>query len=573
MSQDTAFKMKISLAFILRNLEDQSLHYFSSSRNNQLLFNDPVFIGNLEDLHNFAEKIEALDLLNHVSYPNSKYTFVRITNVTFFLTKVSRQPIGSAVEFPEYLKNNKGLISLTVNAKTGHPYQDNLCLFRCLALFRGIKIGALERPAKALLREYLENKRLPTSDFVGVSLNELEDISRIFDIGIIVYSLNEDGLSKLVFRTLKEDNIMFLNLYREHFSYIKDLRKYTRSYRCLTCNKIFNRSFNQRQHSKTCDSATRDLFSGGFFEPNRTIFDKLRDLDIQVPSELHYFPYRIGFDIECALIRETGLENTAKVDYCAKHLLASISVCSNVPGHQEPTCLITTGCEKDLVKRFLAYVTEISDTSHELMRERFSEYLEVINQIDDEVIVDKFAEYLRQIPLLSFCGQRYDIPVMKAQLFELLLDCEEITYVIKKGTTYSSISTENFLFLDVSNYLAVGTSYDQFVRAYGANVHKTYFPYEYFDSLDKLTSDVFPPYESFHSTLKNKNTLEPSPKEGLTNEERDVANRFQRSDDNTSLSQAQIVGVGLHRYEVLRQMFYSNGWTFADFLAHYNNRY
>ena len=36
--QKTSVKIKISLAFILRNNEDQSLHYYYASQNNQLLF-------------------------------------------------------------------------------------------------------------------------------------------------------------------------------------------------------------------------------------------------------------------------------------------------------------------------------------------------------------------------------------------------------------------------------------------------------------------------------------------------------------------------------------------------------
>jgi len=37
------------------------------------------------------------------------------------------------------------------------------------------------------------------------------------------------------------------------------------------------------------------------------------------------------------------------------------------------------------------------------------------------------------------------------------------------------------------NYLAPGTSYDEWVKAYGCKLTKSWFPYEWFDSPDKLT--------------------------------------------------------------------------------------
>ena len=563
--QQTAFKLKISLGFILRNNEDQSLQYYYASQNNQLLFSDPYFVGNLEDLNRLTHQVDELDLMNHVIFPNSKYTFVRITNVRYFVSKVLRCPIGAPSEFPAYLKNNKGLISLV--SRKGKPYNDELCFFRCLALFQGANTCSLELKAKELFTKYLVDSHQTATEFQGISLTDLEDASTIFNIGIFVYSQKENGVTELQFRTLKEDNVMNLNLHLRHFSYIKDLSKFSRSYRCKTCNKLFKSSFNQQRHSASCDSATHNIYTGGAFEPNRTIFDKLEDFGIEIPAELRYFPYRACFDIECALIRDTGVDNSARVTFSAKHQLASISVCSNVPGFTEPQCLVSNGCENELVKRFIELATEISIASNDLMREQFSEYTDRINQIDDEKLIDRFNDHLQQLPLLSFCGQKYDIPTMKTQLFSILLQIEDIKYVIKRGATYSAISTENFIFLDITNYLAAGSSYDQFLKAYGATVHKSFFPYEYFDSLDKLTSTEFPLYQDFYSSLKGRNTLEPTPGEPLSAEERLVVHQ------DGNLTAEQILAVGIHRYENLRDMFRDNNWTFGDLLAYYNNRF
>ena len=70
------------------------------------------------------------------------------------------------------------------------------------------------------------------------------------------------------------------------------------------------------------------------------------------------------------------------------------------------------------------------------------------------------------------------------------------------------LSTHNFKFIDVSNYLAPGYSYSQFLKAYGCDIQKGYFPYEWFASYDKLEYHTLPPKEAFYSKLTNLNPLE-----------------------------------------------------------------
>lgn len=118
--------------------------------------------------------------------------------------------------------------------------------------------------------------------------------------------------------------------------------------------------------------------------------------------------------------------------------------------------------------------------------------------------------------------------------------------------------------------MASGVSYDAFLKAYGATVNKSFFPYEYFNSLDKLDSREFPSYVSFYSSLKSKNTLEPSKDEILTEEECNMISRIPSQEN--PLTNEEILVIGSHRYASLQQMFYENQWTFRDFLIFYNNR-
>jgi len=62
--------------------------------------------------------------------------------------------------------------------------------------------------------------------------------------------------------------------------------------------------------------------------------------------------------------------------------------------------------------------------------------------------------------------------------------------------------------MDLKQYLSAGCSYDAFLKAFKAPVHKSFFCYEYLDSFSKLNEEKLPDYEHFYSSLKEVNVLE-----------------------------------------------------------------
>ena len=93
-----------------------------------------------------------------------------------------------------------------------------------------------------------------------------------------------------------------------------------------------------------------------------------------------------------------------------------------------------------------------------------------------------------------------------------------------------------FKFLDVLNYLAPGITYDKWVKTYGATLTKSWLPYEWFDSPDKLDFPGLPPYLAWYSRLKGEYVLT------------------------------------LKEYEACHRVFRKRGMrTFSDWLEYYNN--
>ena len=85
--------------------------------------------------------------------------------------------------------------------------------------------------------------------------------------------------------------------------------------------------------------------------------------------------------------------------------------------------------------------------------------------------------------------------------------------VIKKANNFISFKFGDIQFLDIMKFLGGATSLDYFLKAYKASETKGFFPYEWFDSPDKLGNEELLPYEAFFSKLRNNNPLDKDFKE------------------------------------------------------------
>ena len=93
-------------------------------------------------------------------------------------------------------------------------------------------------------------------------------------------------------------------------------------------------------------------------------------------------------------------------------------------------------------------------------------------------------------------------PVFIAERHPEILIMKFVENVAKKENSYMFLSTPKFKFLDIKNYLAPGLSYDAWCRAYGCKLQKLSFPYEWFDSFQKIYHNGPVKKEEFFSSLK-----------------------------------------------------------------------
>ena len=110
--------------------------------------------------------------------------------------------------------------------------------------------------------------------------------------------------------------------------------------------------------------------------------------------------------------------------------------------------------------------------------------------------------------MLGFNSGKYDLNATKEFLFSYLLKHHPIKFTVKRNSNHVCLKTNSLTFLDISNYIAPGFSYDQFLKAYECEQTNGFFPYEWVDNLDKLEETSLPPHETFHSSQKNQNITE-----------------------------------------------------------------
>ena len=129
------------------------------------------------------------------------------------------------------------------------------------------------------------------------------------------------------------------------------------------------------------------------------------------------------------------------------------------------------------------------------------------NQLLD--LQQHFERYVNTLPAFGFNSGKYDLYLIKSYFLPYLTHERDIQpTVIKKANHFVSLKFGDAQFPDILNFLDGATSLDSFLKAYKTSEAKGFFPYEWFDSHEKLDATFLPPYDCFFSELRNYNPLE-----------------------------------------------------------------
>ena len=241
------------------------------------------------------------------------------------------------------------------------------------------------------------------------------------------------------------------------------------------------------------------------------------------------YPHAIVYDFESYQDTSKSERPTRDLTYESEHVPISVSIADTL--HPEPEYIVSRDPAElihrfyqSLERRYAAIVADVVD--------KFG--LPDIDGIS-EPQGKKILQWINQVPVLGFNSGHYDLKLIR-KYFVPLMAQDSGVYAAEKNGRIMFINTPKFKFLDVMNYLAPGITYDKWVKTYGATLTKSWLPYEWFDSPDKLDFPGLPPYLAWYSKLKGSYVL------------------------------------SLKEYDDCHRIFRERGMrTFGDWLEYYNN--
>ena len=235
----TRHKINFQYAYMLRNIETNeytvwykniSSHWFSELSETQ------AWLQEQEELRLQGERIDR---------PNTKWVF---DSTVFVDLKVilDQQLLQIGLgRLPDWLRNKREVISLDT-------YNDNFCIFRCIAVHQGAHIRDIIRRTRELARSFFGGNPKPRGNVI--TLQHLHLLERHFKQGIAAYTVTNDGDFFLSYTPSRYDKVghptMTVGIYKGHAFLITDINKVTNNYTCGECLARFTRASDLTRHSK-----------------------------------------------------------------------------------------------------------------------------------------------------------------------------------------------------------------------------------------------------------------------------------------------------------------------------------
>ena len=565
--------------------------------------------------------------LTNPDRPNTKWSY-ELTKSVYVKVILDRHPLFLGLgRLPDWLRNKHGVLSLDT-------YEDNLCLFRCIAVHQGAHIRYNMRKTRELEKDFFTQHPGLRNRLTDKHLSLLE---KHFKQGIAAYTVQPNGDFVLTHVPANYDQIgqplLNMGLYDGHAFLITDLKQVAGTYTCGECQARFTRADNLARHAanhcsrgqtkitclnnrikapssayerafypeQTCSfvaikwleweakkrgihihharcghGGEREILGArvdGYHPESKTVFQfhgclwhgcekcypedrqglvqqKTRQgkviprLDAQKQPmsrktayeltllrtqflrkegyrvvekwehekptpwenthcpkvETETYPHAIVYDFEAYQDTSKAVRPTSDLFYESEHVPISVSLADTL--NPEPEYIVSRDpaeliflFHQSLERRHTAIVADVVD------KFSFTE-LEGIPKKQDEEIVKWFY----QVPVLGFNSGHYDLKLIRQHFIPLLAQ-DPGTFAAEKNGRIMFINTPKFKFLDVLNYLGPGITYEKWVKTYGATLSKSWLPYEWFDSPDKLDFPGLPPYMAWYSKLKGEYVL------------------------------------------------------------------
>jgi len=167
-------------------------------------------------------------------------------------------------------------------------YNDNLCLWRCIAVHRGARTDRFTKETRNLAQSFYKLKNIP-ENFAKTSLDELEKVEAHLNegspvsswIGFRAYEPERLENGEVVWHLRinpnpKLKNILTIGVYEGHAFLIKDTAKLAKTYACTHYGQRFTQACHLQRHHQTCSAGKTVIFClGTKVEAPQTAFERV----------------------------------------------------------------------------------------------------------------------------------------------------------------------------------------------------------------------------------------------------------------------------------------------------------
>ena len=149
---------------------------------------------------------------------------------------------------PEPLLKNHNVNCLTFKRNTRQPYNDNLCLFRALALHLHSN-EKLEKETSKTFNLFVNNcGKGDPSKFQGIHMTDIPKVEDLLQLNIFLYEIDfVDGkfIGELCRRSIqKYEKSVKLLRYNNHICYVINFNALLKALLCTTCDTFFSKTGN-----------------------------------------------------------------------------------------------------------------------------------------------------------------------------------------------------------------------------------------------------------------------------------------------------------------------------------------
>ena len=206
-------KSESGLWLHFESIEDGGFRYFYAHENNTLLDRSKLVCAH-DDLAKLKDFLNQTDVIESCSRErtNTNWRFYKLTNLTIFAALLKDVPMGcKKAVLPEPLLRNGTINCLTYEENTRQPYNDNLCLFRALALhLQGTQ--RLEKETSKFFNLFINKiDGLSADQFQGVHMNDIPVVEDLLTLNVLLFVIDiVDGniVGELARRSVKNTKIL-----------------------------------------------------------------------------------------------------------------------------------------------------------------------------------------------------------------------------------------------------------------------------------------------------------------------------------------------------------------------------